>query len=299
MIWPVIAVAVLLINTIASWSDRLVDLISGDGDGGPSRLPQWLVAILEARPDTGDAEIHAAMWAVAAFAVAMAVRSTRRRNLALGALLAWSAIVEVLQPVITTRRSFQWTDLVGNAVGVALGAAAVMVWRHRARIFPLPAWARWSVVAAVLGGVVYSMWSLRIMDWWAEVSSDDANPLVQLRPDTNEADLHAVVWFTISLLVVWAIGLRATVAGAWRRWATALVVVFAVSWLIEWIQPQLSFRRYNTVDVVGNAIGVALAAVVCTVAMWRVRRRSARPDHEPGGQHPQRDAETFADTETR
>jgi glycopeptide antibiotics resistance protein len=289
MIWPFIAAAVVVVNTVLSWSDWVVGLITGppDGEPGALRLPGWILMLLEARPDTGDAEVHLVIWAAAAVAVTMAVRTPRRLVPVLVAVWAWSVVVEALQPVITDRRGFEWIDVVGNTVGVVVGAGAVLGWRYRTRIFPLRAAARWAVVAVVLAGVMVSMWSLSMMEWWAEVSSAERNPLVRLRPETNEADLHAAVWFGVSVLVIWAVGLRASQVGAWRRWAAALVVVFAVSWAIEWIQPRLSFRRYNVLDLIGNAAGVLAAAVLATVLTWWQRRQLSKPDRRPGGDDPQ------------
>jgi hypothetical protein len=140
-----VAVVSTVVNTIVMWSDGVAAWWSAQvapDDDDESMLPGPLRALLEARPDLGDAELHAVAWSVPAFLAVVALAfggrgadatSVRRVGVAAGAVWAWSVVVESLQPVVSDTRGFEWIDVAGNSVGVVLGAAAATWWCARAR----------------------------------------------------------------------------------------------------------------------------------------------------------------------
>lgn len=136
--WRVVLAVVVGVNTIVMWSDAVAAWWSSQvapDDDGESVLPGPIRAVLEARPDLGDAELHALAWAVAAFVAVLAVVGARpsaaRVAAAAGPVWAWSVVVEALQPVVSETRAFEWIDVAGNTVGVVLGAAVAAWWRVR------------------------------------------------------------------------------------------------------------------------------------------------------------------------
>ena len=72
--------------------------------------------MLDSRP-SGDADLHALVWAGCAVAVGIALNWQKLR-FALVALFGWTVCVEIAQPWFTTMRSRQLSDLLGNCVGI-------------------------------------------------------------------------------------------------------------------------------------------------------------------------------------
>jgi hypothetical protein len=122
MWWRLTAILVIAANTWLTLSDAVVRWLQR-GDDTPSEawLPQWVIDLIQSRPDLGDADIHALMWGTATVLVLLAVRHRPRNYLGAVAVWGWSVIVEILQPVVTSTRAFQWGDLLGNTIGVLLG----------------------------------------------------------------------------------------------------------------------------------------------------------------------------------
>jgi lysylphosphatidylglycerol synthetase-like protein (DUF2156 family) len=122
MRWWIGTAVVLASNTWLTLSDAVVGLMKRDReDRSEARLAQWLIDLIQRRPDFGDAEIHALMWATAALLVVLAVRVRPRIYVASAVVWVWSIFVEILQPVVSSLRTFQWIDLLGNTIGVVLG----------------------------------------------------------------------------------------------------------------------------------------------------------------------------------
>jgi lysylphosphatidylglycerol synthetase-like protein (DUF2156 family) len=122
MLWRVTAVAVIAANTYLTLSDAVVRWLQRkDSEPSDAWLPQWMIDLIQARPDLGDAEVHAVMWGIASLIVVLALRQRPRIYIAAAAVWIWSVIVEILQPVVTSLRGFQWGDVLGNTLGVALG----------------------------------------------------------------------------------------------------------------------------------------------------------------------------------
>lgn len=126
------AVAVVLAVTAVMWSDEAIgwsnsifEGLSGAGEGAST--------VLEHRPK-GDLDLHLASWGLVGALWSASFRSRRARWWVLAAVLAWSATVESLQPAFTEIRTFQPTDLLGNALGVALAAAATGLVHVRRRV---------------------------------------------------------------------------------------------------------------------------------------------------------------------
>lgn len=139
MWWVALAVTVT-VNSVVMWSDAVAawwaEQVGGEPDDG-SILPAPIRWLLEARPDLGDAELHALAWALAAFLAAMAVgRAWVRRGPGGAAVTVWvwSVTVEALQPVVSTSRAFEWVDVAGNTAGVGAGVLVASWWRGRGRI---------------------------------------------------------------------------------------------------------------------------------------------------------------------
>lgn len=140
--WWVALVVVVIANTVVMWSDAVAAWWSAQvapDDDAEGRLPGPLRVLIEARPDVGDAELHALAWSVPAFVVVFAAGAAQRHRRALppGVALAvvgvwvWSVLVEVLQPVVSETRAFEWVDVVGNTAGVVTGAAMAWWWKGR------------------------------------------------------------------------------------------------------------------------------------------------------------------------
>jgi hypothetical protein len=85
--------------------------------------------------------------------------------------------------------------------------------------------------------------------------------VLETRPG-NDVDLHVLVWAATGIVFVWAF--RA-------KWWAALGALFFWSALVETLQPVFTeIRSRQFADYVGNAIGVAVVALVVAVVS-RVR----------------------------
>jgi hypothetical protein len=134
VVWRVGLVGIVVINTVVMWSDAVAAWWSdqtGGADDGESILPGFVTDILSARPELGDADLHAIAWAAAGFVAVMAARRSRSVAWLVLAVWAWSVAVEALQPLVSDTRQFAWTDLVGNSLGIVLGAVIAAAWRRR------------------------------------------------------------------------------------------------------------------------------------------------------------------------
>jgi hypothetical protein len=127
MWWRLTAVVAVAANTWLTLSDAVVRWLQR-GDDAPSEawLPQWVIALIQSRPDLGDADVHAAMWGIATLLVLLALRDRPRIYFGALGVWLWSVLVEILQPLVTSTRAFQWGDLLGNTVGVLL---ALLIYR--------------------------------------------------------------------------------------------------------------------------------------------------------------------------
>ena len=251
--WPVATVLVIALNTWVSLSSAVVRWFgSGDDEASATWVPGFVLWILENRPEVGDADLHVAMWFVAGAVTALAMGQWRRPGWWVVALWVWSLVLEVLQPVVSTVRGREWTDAVGNTVGIVTGVAVVQ-WRRLGRVVP---WARAAAVATALFAVTVAMWSVRVQQWWGDQSglrSDPAVPgvlesptraVLEARPDTGEADAHAVVWALVGIVIVWAVGWRAV-----RWWSVALMALLVVSLN----RPGFCIRSFITLEGSGDA----------------------------------------------
>ena len=81
--------------------------------------------VLDSRP-AGDADLHAVVWGICTLLVAYAMdwRDIWRVTTA---LFAWTVFVELTQPWFTEMRSRQFSDLLGNCLGILLITALVEV----------------------------------------------------------------------------------------------------------------------------------------------------------------------------
>lgn len=125
------ALVVIVVVTVVMWSDEavgwsnsIIEGLSGTGQGAST--------VLEHRPQ-GDLDLHVVSWALVGALWASSFRSRRVRWWALAGVAAWSATVESLQPVFTEIRTFQPTDLLGNALGIGVVAVAMGLVHARRR----------------------------------------------------------------------------------------------------------------------------------------------------------------------
>jgi hypothetical protein len=109
----VVITAVMWSDEAIGWSNSLIEGLSDTGEGAST--------VLQHRPK-GDLDLHLASWALVGALFAASFRERRFRWWSLVGVLVWSASVEALQPVFTEIRTFQPTDLLGNALGVAVAA---------------------------------------------------------------------------------------------------------------------------------------------------------------------------------
>lgn len=127
MVLRLLAALVLVAVTAGMWSDS-VAAWWGSESSDDSTVPGPIRFLLDLRPDVGEADLHLIVWAVTAALVVIAVGSTRWLVGVAATVGAWSVAVEALQPVVSDTRGFSWGDVLGNLLGVALGAALVALW---------------------------------------------------------------------------------------------------------------------------------------------------------------------------
>jgi hypothetical protein len=79
------------------------------------------------RGPRSDFDVHVLIWGVAALLVGLAAWSWLSLLMASATLFATSVILEMAQGAYSRTRSVQFADIVGNAVGVAVGTGLVAV----------------------------------------------------------------------------------------------------------------------------------------------------------------------------
>jgi len=92
---------------------RAVDSTGVGSPGGNVRVPQ------------SDFDVHVLIWAVAALLVGLGMWSWVSLAVGSGTVFASSVVVELCQRTLTSARTVQLEDVVGNAVGVLTGTCAV------------------------------------------------------------------------------------------------------------------------------------------------------------------------------
>lgn len=122
------AVAYLVIGlaTALMWSDTAIQWWSDIVAFALRVNEDATTSVMNSRP-SGDADLHAVVWGASAALLAFSFAIFRHRVISLAALLGWTLAVEIGQPWFTELRSRQLTDLVGNALGVGVVAAAVIL----------------------------------------------------------------------------------------------------------------------------------------------------------------------------
>lgn len=89
-----------------------------DAGGRTARLTS------DPRLPSGDTLVHIGVWGTAMLFVGLAVWSWRGLAVGAASVLGCSVAVEIGQRRYTTSRVFEVSDIVANAIGVAIGAAA-------------------------------------------------------------------------------------------------------------------------------------------------------------------------------
>ena len=115
------------------------------------------------------------------------------------------------------------------------------------------------------------MWSDQVIDWWQSIrewllatNESATQSVLDARPG-SDVDLHIVVWAAAAWLMAWAF--------TQRRWR---VLVFVGVWsvVVEFLQPVFTdIRARQTIDYLGNLIGVGLVAIVFVIFGFVQRRR--------------------------
>lgn len=101
-------------------SQRLSDRIDAPG----SRVGRVASLVPLSQSDT---DIHIVAWAALMVAAGVVVWSWRALPLVAGGMFALSLLVEVAQELFTATRGFEISDVVANAIGVAIGAGLMVV----------------------------------------------------------------------------------------------------------------------------------------------------------------------------
>ena len=122
---------------------------------------------------------------------------------------------------------------------------------------------------ALLAAVTAFMWSDAVIGWWQStiefflrVNEDVTESVLESRPG-NDADLHVLVWATVSLVFVWAYRMK---------WVAALAALFVWSAVVETLQPVFTeVRSRQMADYVGNSVGILVTALAVAMISW-VRR---------------------------
>jgi len=117
-------VVVVVAITVVSLSSSVAQWWAIQGTPGTSRLPAAVDPVLQARPNSSDADVHLVLWFVATLALVWAMRphGWLRLTTATVAPLAYTGLLEVGNQRVPTR-SPQWIDVVGNGLGIVAGLA--------------------------------------------------------------------------------------------------------------------------------------------------------------------------------
>ena len=120
--------------------------------------------------------------------------------------------------------------------------------------------------------------SSAVGEWWGR-STDSSSSLpkvvrdvVASRPETNEGDVHLVMWFVAAALLVLTVR-------PWRSRLVGLCVMWLYTGLLELLQSWLtSSRSAQWSDLGANAMGIASAGAAMALAEWvgRLRMRSPK-----------------------
>lgn len=106
----VVATALMWSDTAISWWSNIVTFLM--------RVNYDATAAVMNNRQNGDADLHAVLWGISGLFVLFACASRSQRLRALIFLSAWSVFVEFTQPWFTELRSWQGSDLIGNAIGL-------------------------------------------------------------------------------------------------------------------------------------------------------------------------------------
>lgn len=125
-VWWTLLVVGLVTNAYVALSSNVAIWWAKESTSKTSTLPVPVQDVLNARPQTSEADVHVVLWFVAGIAAMFAVRSLRSRAILLGLLVACSGILELAQN-LTANRTAQWSDFAGNAFGVVVALLVVVV----------------------------------------------------------------------------------------------------------------------------------------------------------------------------
>jgi VanZ family protein len=143
---------------------------------------------------------------------------------------------------------------------------------------------RWLPFAVAVVAITFVSLSSSVMRWWDVQSSPEtsilpgaANPVLQSRSGTGDADVHVLMWFVATLALVWAMRRH-----PWRRLLAAALVLWLCTGVLEIAQRWVSARTSQWIDFLGNGVGIVAGLLVGFggLAVWR--RFRGRAPH-PGG----------------
>jgi hypothetical protein len=143
----------------------------------------------------------------------------------------------------------------------------VRMWRRRRVVL----WALFVLVAAT--NTLLEL-SSSVGDWWERSTEPSAalpgmvRGALDARPETNDGDVHLVMWFVAAALLVVAVG-------SWRRRLGALAALWLYTCSLELLQTLTRSRSAQWSDAWANGLGIAAAALGMALAdaVWSRRRR--------------------------
>jgi hypothetical protein len=140
---------------------------------------------------------------------------------------------------------------------------------------------------AVLLGVVLAVntvlaLSERVAGWWSRENDPTSTSLpgfvhqiLAVRPvSSSDADVHMVMWLVAGLVAC-------AVVRPWRARSWLLLAVFAYSAFLEACQGLFTNRQAEWIDLLGNALGLALAASITYLVgthLWPAVRKTTSTD---------------------
>ena len=118
-----VSMSIIASSTALMWSDTAITWWSNFLNFAMRVNSTATQIVLDNRP-AGDADLHAVVWGICTLLVAFAMNW---RNIwrVTTALFVWTVFVELTQPWFTEMRSRQFSDLLGNCLGILLITALV------------------------------------------------------------------------------------------------------------------------------------------------------------------------------
>ena len=127
-----IVAGVVVVNAAVALSDRMARLWNDTADSlNVSTAPvAEAVASTGITTSTGDWAVHSVLWGVSGALAAFTIRRMRRLMPALVVFAVTGGVLELLQNSVTSERSGQGMDEIGNLFGLAVGVVVGLLARR-------------------------------------------------------------------------------------------------------------------------------------------------------------------------